>query len=245
MTKRLEKNTLCISNKDKIEQITKALLFHHGEPYATSSQIAKYFDIRHDDLLRKIRSFYRFDELISLRKISERNRTARGRKYPYFELDADAFTFTCLSITGKKAEIFKWAFIQAFKQATSNAISARIAIETNRANEAWIEARDHGKYSRKLLTDKIKEFCKYAEEQRGKPYKMCPYYKHVTDAIYAYIRVSIPKEGQSPRDVYSGNIVESIEAAELLVIELLNKVMNMNGSRKGIKTLISERLANE
>lgn len=228
-----------------IESITKAMIFHSCEPYASSTQIAKYFGIRHDDLLRKIRAFHSFEDLKTFRKITEQIRVIKGRKYPFFELDADAFTFICMSVTGKQAEAFKWGFIQAYKLATTEAISARVTVQANRANEVWIEARDHGKDTRKLLTDKIKEFCQYAEHQRGKPYKMCPYYKHVTDAIYAYIGVSIPKAGQSPRDVYSGDLVEAIETAELVVIELLDEMMEMNVSRKGIKILISERLANE
>ncbi|MDM5264563.1 Rha family transcriptional regulator [Sulfurovum sp. XTW-4] len=242
MTKSQETCTQFISNKDKIEQIIKTMLFHHGEPYATSNQIAKYFDIRHDDLLRKIRLFHSFDELISLRKISERNRIVRGKEYPYFELDADAFSFTCLSITGKKAESFKWAFIQAFKQATSNAISARVAIETNKANTDWIAAREQGKSTRKLLQNKIKEFCLYAEKQRGRSYSSCPYYKLITNAIYSCLGIDISKKGATPRDIYSGNIVEAIEHAELKVIELLDDIMVSKGTRKGIQHQIARKL---
>lgn len=131
------------------------------------------------------------------------------------------------------------------QQSHDEKISTRVAIQTNKSNEQWLDARDHGKDARKLLTDKIKKFCQYAEQQRGEPYKQCPYYKHVTDAIYAHIGVSIPQVGQSPRDVYSGDIVEAIESAELEVMELLDEVMATNGSRKGIKLLILERLSNE
>ena len=61
-----------------IQSITKAMLFHYGEPFATSNQIAKYFGIPHNDLLKKIRAFDSFDELISLGKISQRKRINRG-----------------------------------------------------------------------------------------------------------------------------------------------------------------------
>jgi transcriptional antiterminator Rof (Rho-off) len=121
-------------------------------------------------------------------------------------------------------------------------VSARASISANKANAKWIEARDHGKDTRKLFTDKVKEFCEYAEEQRGKPYKLCPYYKHITDAIYDFIRVSVPRADQSPRDVYSGDVVESIESAELEVIKLLGEIIESNKSRKGIKPLIMDRL---
>jgi len=128
------------------------------------------------------------------------------------------------------------------QQSHDEKVSARASISANKANDKWLEARDHGKDTRKLFTDKVKEFCEYAEEQRGEPYKLCPYYKHITDAIYAYIGVSAPKADQSPRDVYSGDVVEAVEVAELETIRLLEDVMNSGGSRKGIKQRIVERL---
>lgn len=117
--------------------------------------------------------------------------------------------------------------------------------EANKENKDWREAREHGKDTRKLLQDKVKEFCKYAEEQRESPYRSCPYYKLVTDAIYNFVGVEIPKGVKLRRDVYSGEIVEAIESSELKVIKLLDEVMNSNGSRKGIKPLIIDRLTHE
>lgn len=233
--------TLKLKNTQDIESITKAMLFHDGQPYAKSNQIAKYFGKPHDDLLKKIRAFHSFEKLKGLGKISERNRTVKGREYPYFELDADAFSFICLSITGKKAEAFKWAFIDAFKKATAEVITARVAKNINYSNEVWIEARNHGKDTRKLLTDKLKEFCRYAEEQRGETYTRCPFYKHVTDVIYAHVGVTAPKADKTPRDVYSGDIIEAIEDAERTAIQLLDEVMVTGGSRK-IKNLLKEKL---
>ena len=226
-----------------IEKITASMLYHQGEPFATSLQIAKHFNIQHNDLLKKVRAFHSFDELISLGKISQRNRISRGREFPYFELDADAFSFTCLSITGKKAEAFKWVFIEAFKKATVDAISARIAIQCNKANEVWIEARHDGKNTRKSLSDKIKEFCSYAEEQRGMGYgKNCPYFKIITDAIYSYLGIESPKGGKAPRDTLSGDRIEAIERAEAVVIDLLDEVMAIDGTRQNLKARIIERL---
>ncbi len=118
-------------------------------------------------------------------------------------------------------------------------------IEANKSNLEWIEAREHGKNTRKLLQDKIKEFCQYAEHQRGRPYKQCPYYKHMTDAVYNFIGVEAPKGGKSPRDIYSGDIVEAIETTELEVIKMLDEVMDSEKSRKGIKTLVADRLTHE
>lgn len=226
-----------------IEKITKGMMFHGGEPYATSLDIAKHFGIEHNDLLKKIRAFHSFDSLILLGKISQRKRFSRGREYPFFELDADAFVFTCLSITGKKAETLKWAFIQAFKQAARSAISAIIAIQCNKANDLWIEARNNGKSTRKMLSEKIKEFCMYAEQQRGRPYgKDCPYFKIITDAIYDHLGIETQIGGKAPRDTLAGDRLEAIQNSETLVINFLKEIIATNGTRKKLKTRIIERL---
>jgi Rha family phage regulatory protein len=226
-----------------IEKITKGMLFHSGEAFTTSTQIANMFGIRHDDLLRKIRSFNSFEMLTESRKIAELKRLYRGQEFPYFELDADAYAFTCLSITGKKAERFKWAFIEAFKKVTAEAISAKVAIQCNKRNDFWIEARHEGKNTRKALQEKIKEFCQYAEEQRGGAYpKTCPYYKIITSAVYEFLGLEAPKASKSLRDIYSGDIVEAIENTEIQVIKILNEFMLINETRKGLKNKIIDRL---
>lgn len=235
-------NQIKKTNNINIQSITKAMLFHSGEPYATSTQIAKYFGIPHKNLLRKIREFESFEDMIGGSKLRHQIRVNRGKEYPYFELDADAYAFICLSISGKKAEQFKWAFIEAFKKATVDAITARVSIQANQANDKWLEARDSGKDARKSLSDKIKEFCQYAEDQREEPYGRCPYFKLITDAIYKYLAIEAPKGGKAPRDIYSGDVVEAIEDAELETIQLLDEIIVKNGTRKDIKTQIINRL---
>lgn len=232
-----------ILNHITIEKITKSMLFHGSEPFANSLEIAKHFKIRHNDLLRKIREFYSFDMLIKSRKITQLKRMYRGQEFPYFELDADAYSFICLSITGKKAEYFKWVFLEAFKKATADAISARVAVEHNRVNNEWLLARSAARDTRKALQDKIKEFSVYAEAERGESYgNHCPLYKHITDAVYSFVGVEAPKANKSRRDVYTGDIIEEIESAEEVVIEFLDEVMKSGGTRKGIKQQVLAHL---
>ena len=57
------------TNQLEIKNIVQAMVFHNNEPYATSTQIAKYFGIDHKNILQKIRSFHSYDELISRLKI--------------------------------------------------------------------------------------------------------------------------------------------------------------------------------
>ena len=138
-----------------------------------------------------------------------------------------------------KCDLYIRNKIQEIHDEKSKAIGR---IEANYENQEWLETRDHGKNIRKLLQEKIKKFCQYAEQQRDSPYKSCPYYKHVTDAIYTFVGIKAPKGGKTPRDVYSGDIVEAIESAELEVIKLLDELIEAGKSRKGIKQHIANRL---
>jgi len=71
---------IVVFNELTIESITKSMLFHSGEPYVTTNQIAKYFGVNHKDLLRKIRSFHSFDDLISRRKITPQKKSLEGKR---------------------------------------------------------------------------------------------------------------------------------------------------------------------
>lgn len=206
-----------------IAKIAKAMLIHEGEPFSTSIQISKYFGISHKDLLKKIRDFGRFDDLISRRKISPSIYIKRGKEYPLFLLDADAFVFTCISINGAKAESFKWIFINAFKQVSAELLTFKVKAETNKANQDWMEKRSEIIEVRHALTDVIKEFCKHAQTQRGSQYpkQRCPYYFKFTNLVYNVLNISKPKGKQTVRDIYSGAMLEVIEYLEELLINLI------------------------
>ena len=236
------KNTPLTPDTLTIEQITKAMIFHSGEPFATSTQIAKYFGIRHDNLIQKIREFYSFDELVKSLKIKELKRTYRGQEYPYFELDADAFVFTCMSFTGEKAEAFKWVFIKAFKLMGVEALKAKITAEVNKANIEWSEARTQGKIAHRGFTDAIKEFCQYAEGQRGKPYptnKPCPYFIHFQKLAYQKAGTNFNKGLLPKRDTLSGSELELVEVIEsniaVRVLELVDSGLHYKKIFKQVK----------
>ena len=242
------KNTLLTPGTLTIEQITKAMVFHSGEPFATSTQIAKYFGIRHDNVLRKIELFHSFEELIGSSKLRSQIRTIRGKKYPYFELDADAFVFTCMSFTGKKAEAFKWVFIKAFKLMAVEAITAKITAEVHKADQLWNEVRTQGKIAHRSFTDTIKEFCQYAEDQRGNPYsidkngnstnKTCPYYIHFQRVAYQKAGINLGKGLLPKRDTLMGAALERVEAVEFDIGNTITDLMSQGLHYKKIFKLI-------
>ncbi len=99
-----------------------------GHAYATSIDLAKHFNKRHDDVLRAIRNLI---SEISLRKITESNdfslvnfdkstyKNSRGQILPSFNLTRDAFSLVAMGFTGKEALIWKIKYITAFNEMES------------------------------------------------------------------------------------------------------------------------------
>ncbi len=217
------RNVTVLVKDAMIENITKAMIFHSGEPFATTNHIARVFGKKHTDVMEKIRSFKSYDEMLRVGKIRPLILKYRGQDYEALELDADAFTFTCLSFTGKKAESFKWSFIRAFKISTTEALTARVTAETNLANENFFRLRQDGKKEHRSYTDAVKMLCEYAEGQRGSSYGgKCPYYKHFQSLAYKSIGIKISKSYKPSKDSLSPEALEQIENAEKF---LANKIL--------------------
>lgn len=105
-------------------------------------------------------------------------------------------------------------------------IAAQATAAANQKNDAWLEARKKSKYTRKNFTDVIKDFCDYAEAQRDEVYPVnrCPYFHKLTSMAYDVLGIVKPKNG-NPRDIFSGDVVESIERIELAIMHKLELLM--------------------
>ena len=244
--------TININEIEIIDKLAHAMIFKQGEAFANSTQIAKYFSIRHDDLLKKIRAYNGFDDLIKFGKISELKRRYRGRDFPYFELDADSFAFICLGINTQKGEKFKWAFIEAYKRANIEVAVLKAKAEQNKANHQWIEARNTNKKKHISLTDAVKALCENAESQRGYPYsvdedgeptnKPCPYYALIqNNIIYKKLGIDTSKKCIKKGDTLTGLEIEAVTAFEediaVKIMELLETKKHYKKIYKALKKL--------
>lgn len=222
-----------------IRIITKSMLVENGEVFATSTQISKYFGIEHKNLLQKIREFHNFDKLVSQLKIKPRNRMVRGKEYPYFELDNEAFLFTCMSIGGKRAETFKWSFIKGFKRLTNELLITKAKAEQNKLNTDWVNSRENLKDVRKNLSKAINLFCEYAESKRGSKYKKCPFYVLITNAIYKYLEIN---HFIGIRDSLDGRALQMVGLTEFTTKELLEEIIFNDEDYHNIGKKIIKRL---
>lgn len=116
-----------------------AVTTKNGQPITTSLEVAKYFDKRHDHVLRDIQAFHlpRFGEMIEFNKknfFSARYMDAAGkgasREQPMYNLTKDGFTLLVMGYTGEKAMLFKIAYINAFNQMAATLRSAETHFTT-------------------------------------------------------------------------------------------------------------------
>ncbi len=240
---------LMIFEDDKlIGKIAKHMVLHHGEPFATSRQIAKEYGVRHRDLTKQIRGLKLFDELIKERKIRPLIYTYRGQEFDYFELDEEVFILIVAKINTKRAEVATMNFIKAFRSILIESIASKAIADTNRSNTAWVEARQKGKATRHDLTDVIQVFCGYAEMQRGKPYPTlkkgfsCPYYKSITNLSYSALGLNKPKAGIDRRDVFTGRQIEKLDAIESGICETVLDLMEMGTEYHDIFKIVKKEI---
>ncbi|MDX5583647.1 MAG: Rha family transcriptional regulator [Aureibaculum sp.] len=141
------------------------------QAYTNSKIIAKSFERRHDNVLKLIKEAIADLQSVDYECKPELKETLNTinqpnggvRKEISYELDRDGFMFVVMKMKGKKADLFKLKFIQAFNNM-----------------EQWIKDRAVGRGVRLSMTDAIKE---HLPETPNKKFK----YKHFTDLVYKIV----------------------------------------------------------
>lgn len=109
-----------IINKQEVQFDTQ-----NNQIFCTSLDIAKVFGKQHKHILELIGEKFNNNEIKNFCepnfRLSFKTRKIEGfrgkeRKYPYYQLTKDGFSFIAMGFTGKKALQFKIAFINAFNE---------------------------------------------------------------------------------------------------------------------------------
>lgn len=85
----------------------------------TSTDIAKCFGKRHDNILRKIENLDCSSEFNALNFEAVEYEDGKGESRPMYRITKDGFVFLAMGFTGTKAAQFKEAYINAFNQMES------------------------------------------------------------------------------------------------------------------------------
>jgi Rha family phage regulatory protein len=103
-----------------VNKVAQTLISKHvltakdGVVKTTSLQIAEYFDKQHRNVLQSIQYLDCSKEFTQLNFQLSEYTDNTGRKLPMYEVTKDGFVFLVMGYRGKKAALFKEAYIQAF-----------------------------------------------------------------------------------------------------------------------------------
>ncbi|EPE3590922.1 Rha family transcriptional regulator [Campylobacter coli] len=109
-----------IINKQEVQFGTQ-----DNQIFCTSLDVAKVFGKQHKHILELIGEKFNNNEIKNFCepnfRLSFKTRKIEGfrgreRKYPYYQLTKDGFSFIAMGLTGRKADKFKIAFINAFNE---------------------------------------------------------------------------------------------------------------------------------
>jgi len=101
------------------KQNTAIVTLDHEQILTTSLLVAEKFDKRHDNVLREIQKIIETcpDKQFNALNFEAVNYTdAKGEKRPAYKLTRDGFVMLAMGFTGKKAFLWKIAFINAFNR---------------------------------------------------------------------------------------------------------------------------------
>ena len=128
------------------------------DAFTDSLIIAESFGKKHSDVLEKIERIISNSAEKSAQCFKKSYyKDTSGKTNPKYYINRDGFTFLVMGFTGKKADAWKWKYIDAFNSMEK--------IIREKSTSAWIETRQQGKLTRKAETDVLKQLVEYAKKQ--------------------------------------------------------------------------------
>lgn len=103
------------------------LTVQDGKVTASSRDIARKFGKQHRDVIRAI-DLLDCSQEFKVRNFAQLKFTYRGQEFTYYEMTRDGFSLLCMGFTGRKAAIWKEAYINAFNRMEETLLQEKIWI---------------------------------------------------------------------------------------------------------------------
>lgn len=118
-------------NTEQLIEIPEVNVSEKGIVVASTLEIAKFFDKRHDNVLRDIENLQKeLPKDFYLLNFEERNYIdERGKTYPMYILTRDGFSLLAMGFTGAKALQFKVRYIEAFNKMEAELINQKQEVQ--------------------------------------------------------------------------------------------------------------------
>lgn len=188
------------------------------EAVTTSLMVAKSFGKKHQDVLRKIENILAYSENAKLRFQKSTYKSPDNNKtYPMYYMNRDGFSFLVMGFTGKKADEWKWKYIDAFNE------MEKLLLEKHTSD--WLEERRHGKLTRKAETDIIQQLVDYAKGQGS---------EHSEKLYLVYTKLANVMAGVSNRDLAPCHKLSELTFIENIILNQIAIGMESGQNYKDI-----------
>lgn len=205
------------------------LVFIRQESAVTDSLVvAESFGKRHKNVIQKIEQIMQDDNSAQnsaqcFKKTFYKD--SSGKRNPKYLMNRDGFTFLVMGFTGKKANEWKWKYINAFNQMES--------FIKEKSTEAWLETRKQGVITRRAETDTIQKLVIYAKEQGS---------TH-SDMLYlTYTKLANKIVGIKKRDSATTSQLNNLSLAEHIILNVIETDIVLNKHYKDIYQDCKKRL---
>lgn len=189
------------------------------EAVCSSLEVAEKFGKRHADVIRRIENLIA-DDLTQncVQCFSKKSYTdSTGKRNKMYFMNRDGFVFLVMGFTGKKANEWKWKYIEAFNKMET--------MLKERNTQLWIEQRQQGKITRKAETDIIQNLVEYASSQGS---------KHAQMLYMTYSKLANKMAGISDRDFATFQQLNELTFIENIILNQIRVGMEKGMHYKDI-----------
>lgn len=189
--------------------------------------VAEKFGKRHADVIEKIEKIISDDSTENSVHCFKASfyKDGTGRKNKMYLMNRDGFTFLVMGFTGRKANEWKWNYINAFNSMES--------ILRERSTSLWIETRHQGRLIRRTETDIIQELIKYAKNQGS---------EHADMLYLTYSKLANKMAGVKKRDEATVSQLNNLSLMENIILNCIQNGILMDKYYKDIYQDCKRRL---
>ena len=182
------------------------LVYLKNEQALTDSlTVAEMFEKRHKHVLEKIEKILNDSAENSAQCFHKtRYKDASGKWNTKYLINRDGFTFLVMGFTGKKANEWKWKYIDAFNKMEK--------VITERQTAVWLETRQQGKLIRKGETDVLQKLVEYAREQGS---------GHADMLYMTYTKLANKMAGITTRDSATNSQLNELSTMERIIAKVV------------------------
>lgn len=206
--------------------MNKLVFLKNEEALTDSLSVAEMFEKRHDHVLVKIEKILNDSPEKSGQCFHKtRYKDNSGKLNVKYLMNRDGFTFLAMGFTGRKADTWKWKYIDAF--------NAMEKIISEKKTAIWLETRQRGKLIRRDETNIIQRLVEYAKDQGS---------THADMLYMTYSKLANKMAGITSRDQATTLQLNDLSTMERIIAKAVIDGMGSGMHYKDIYKLSKERL---